>query len=81
MDTATHILVIFLSTFLAIFLLLSILVLIQVMRLLAMIQHIAEKAESVIQSAESVGQIFKNTAGPLAVVKVVSNLVKAVKNK
>ena len=81
MDTATHVLVIFLSAFLALFLLLGIIVLIQVIRLLRLIQHIAEKAEAIIQTAESVGTVFKNVSGPLAVVKVVSNIVHAVKSK
>jgi hypothetical protein len=80
MDTAAHVLVIFLSVFLAIFLLLGIIVAVQVIRLLSMIQHIAKKAETIIESAESVGTIFKNAAGPLAILKVVGNIVHAVKS-
>lgn len=81
MDTATHVLVVILSSFLALFILLGIIVAIQVIRLLTMIQRIAQKAESVIESAESVGAIFKNAAGPLAILKVITNMVRVVKGK
>lgn len=81
MDTATHVLVVILSSFLALFILLGIIVAIQVIRVLTMIQRIAQKAESVIESAESVGAIFKNAAGPLAILKVITNMVRVVKRK
>lgn len=81
MDTATHVLVVILSSFLALFILLGIIVAVQVIRLLTMIQRIAQKAESVIESAESVGAIFKNAAGPLAILKVITNMVRVVKGK
>lgn len=81
MDTATHVLVVILSVFLAIFILLGIIVAIQAIRVLTMIQRIARKAEVVIESAESVGEIFKNAAGPLAILKVVRNMIRVVKGK
>ena len=79
MDTSAHILVIILSVFLALFLLLGIIATVQVIRLLHTIRHIAEKAETIIESAESVGTIFRNASGPLALFKVVRNIVKTVK--
>lgn len=81
MDTATHVLVVILSTFLALFILLSIIVTIQAIRLLTTIQRIAHKAETVIESAENVGTIFKNAAGPLAIMKVIYNMTRVVKGK
>jgi hypothetical protein len=78
MDTATHILVVILSVFLALFLLLGIIVAVQVIRLLKVVSHIAHKAEAVIDSAESVGTIFKNAAGPLALVRVLRNMAHVV---
>jgi hypothetical protein len=80
MDTSTHILVIFLSTALALFLLLSIIVAVQVIRLLRIVQRIAQKAELVVDTAEHVGHIFENVSGPLGVLKMVKNIVDVVHN-
>jgi hypothetical protein len=79
MDTAANILVIVLSVFLAAFLILGIIVAIEVIRLVRVIHRVADKAEVVIESAETVGTIFKNVSGPLALFKVARNIVKAVK--
>jgi len=78
MDTATHILVVILSVFLALFLLLGIIVAVQVIRVLRIVQDIAHKAETVLDSAESVGRIFKEAAGPLALFRVVRNMAHIV---
>lgn len=79
MDTATHILVIILSAFLALFLLLGIIGLVQAIRLMRAIQRIAHKAEAIIESAESVGTLFRNAAGPLAIFKLIRNMAHVVK--
>lgn len=81
MNTASHILVIFLSVFLAVFMLLGIIVLTQVIRFMRSIQRIASRAENIIESAESVGTIFKNVSGPLALFKLIRNIVMTVKGK
>lgn len=75
MNTSEHILVIVLAAALALFLLLAIIISVQIVRLLRMVQHIAQKAEAVIESAESVGTVFKNAAGPMALVRVIRNMV------
>jgi hypothetical protein len=75
MNTSEHILVIVLAAMLALFLLLSVVIAIQIVRLLHKIQLIAQKAESVIESAESVGTVFKNAAGPMALVRVIRNMI------
>lgn len=78
MDASYNILVIVLSVMLAIFLLLSIIIAVQVVRLLKAINRIAEKAEKVVESAESVGRIFRTASGPLAAARVVQNIVESV---
>lgn len=77
MDTATQTLVIILSLFLALFLLLSIIICVQVIKLLHTLRTIADKAERVVDSAESVGTIFRNASGPLALMRVVANMVES----
>lgn len=79
MNTAAEVLVIFLSVFLALFLVLAIIVAIEVIRLVRVVQRVADKAEVVMESAETVSTIFKNVSGPLALFKVARNIVKAVK--
>lgn len=78
MDTSTHILAIILSAALAVFLILSIVIAVQVIRLMRTVNHIAQKAETVIETAESVGKVFKNASGPLAAAKLVQNIVESV---
>jgi hypothetical protein len=75
MNTSEHILVIVLAAALALFLLLSVVVVVQVIRLLRVVRRIIDKAETVIESAETVGTIFKNASGPLALVRVVRNVM------
>ena len=77
--TTDNILLIVLSIFLALFLLLGIGVAIQVLRLLSTVQRIAQKAETIIESAEHVGTIFKDVAGPMAAFKVIRNITHIVK--
>ena len=79
MNTAAEILVIFLSVFLAIFLVLGIIVAVEVIRLVRVVHRVADKAEVVMESAETVGTIFKNVSGPLALFKLARNIVKTVK--
>ncbi len=78
MDTSEQILVIFLSVALAVLLLLSIVVAVLAIKLLQSIKHITEKAEHIVENVEHVGDTFRNAAGPLALMKVVSNIVRVV---
>lgn len=75
MNTSEHILVIVLAAVLALFLLLAIIIAVLIIKLLRKVQYIAQKAESVIESAESVGTVFKNAAGPMALVRVIRNII------
>lgn len=78
MNTAENILVIVLASALAIFLLLAVVAAVQIIRLLKTINKITDKAERVIETAENVGEVFKNAAGPLALARVVGNIIDAV---
>lgn len=81
MDTAEQILVIFLSTALAIFLVLAITIAIMVVRLVANLRMIAQKAESIVDSAESVAEMFKKASGPLTVMHFIRGIARAVADK
>jgi membrane protein implicated in regulation of membrane protease activity len=69
---------IILALTLALFLLLAIVAAVQIVRLLKTINKITDKAERIIETAENVGEVFKNAAGPLALAKIVGNIVHAV---
>lgn len=81
MNTTEHILLIVLAAALALFLLLAIFIAVQIIRLLKAVNKITAKAEHVIETAESVGEVFKNAAGPLALARVVGNIIRAVNKK
>ena len=63
MNTSEQILVITLGIMLALFLLLSILTLVQVLRLAANLRRISEKAEKLVDSAETAMQHKKEQRG------------------
>jgi hypothetical protein len=74
LSTAQQILVIVLSCALAIFLILSIVIAVMVVGLIKKIKIIADKAEHIVHSAENVGQIFKNVAGPMTILRFVRGI-------
>jgi phosphate uptake regulator len=78
MDTATQILVIIVSSLLSITLILAIALLIAVLKLVKNIRRIADKAEQVIENAESAASMFTKAAGPLTFLKTIANIVDSV---
>lgn len=78
MNTTEQIILIILSTFLALFLLLAIMALVSVMKLIRTIREIAEKAERVINSAESVADLFKKASGPVTILNFVRGVANTV---
>ncbi len=76
MNTAEQILVVYLSTALAVFLVIAIIAGVNAIKLLKTLQRIADKAESFASSAEAVGQVFKQTVGALSL----SRFVKGITN-
>ena len=75
MDTATQILVIIISAVLGIFLVLFIIALVYVIGIAHRVKEIVSRAESVAGSVEAAASAFEKTATPLAVLKLVSNIV------
>lgn len=80
MNTTEQALLIILSGTLAIFLILSIAIAIKVLQILKHVRAIVEKAESIADKAEAVSEFFQNTAGPTAVVKLISNIFQSISN-
>jgi len=78
MNTAFDVLVITLASLLGIFLILSIILVSFILKLVASIKRIVAKGEQVIDSAEAAAEVFKHAAGPLGVLKMVTNIVDTV---
>ncbi len=78
MDNAEQILVIVLSSALALFLLLAIIATVKTIQILNHLKSISQKAEKIANTAETVGEFFKYTAGPAAIGKLFSNINEAV---
>lgn len=81
MDTAAEILIIILASVLTIFLIAAITVLVLVVKILKKVKHITATAENVVDSAEAVGEVFRSASGPLALFKVVYNIVDKAKHQ
>ena len=78
---AQSILLIILSSFLALFLILGCVVFVKVIQVLNHLRAISEKAEKIADSAEHIGEFFKHTAGPAAMAKLLANIVENVFHK
>lgn len=74
MDTAFKLLVVIVSSVLALFLLLAIVALIKVIMLIHRIKRLADKAEHLADSAEAVGDFFKKNSSPLT---ILANIVES----
>lgn len=74
-------LLIILSAALAVFLLLSIIALVKIIQILNHIKRIIERAESIADKAEAVGEFFQKTAGPAAIAKLVGNIVHSFRQR
>lgn len=76
MHNAESMLVIIVSAVLAVFLVVAIVVLVLVARLVAAAKRAIGKAEHVMDSAEAATEIIKNAGGPLAILKIVRNVMR-----
>jgi biopolymer transport protein ExbB/TolQ len=74
MDTY-NILVIVLSVLLGIFLILSIVVVVAILRLVKSLKLIVAKGEQLVDAAEEIGSAFKKNAGAAALVKMLLSFV------
>lgn len=81
MENAETILVIFLSTFLAIFLLLAIITTVKVLQMIRRLNRIVDTAESLADKAEHAAALIRNAAVPAMIRKLLSSLADAVSTK
>lgn len=78
MNTSERILVIILASFLAIFLALAITLLVKLIQVTKQLKEIADKAREVADNVESASEMFKKTAGPLALGRFFVNIADTV---
>ena len=81
MENAETILVVFLSSALAIFLILAIVLAVKFIQVVNTLKRIADKAESIAEKAESISDIFQKTAGPVAVGRFFTHIANTVFNR
>ena len=74
-----QVLVIIVSATLTVFLIISIFALVKIIQVLNDIKRITKKAEHIADQAEAVGNFFQNSAGPMAIVKLISNIIQSFK--
>ena len=72
---AYHILVIVLSSLLGIFLLVSIIAVVMVVRLIKSLRLIVAKGEQLVDAAEEIGNTFRRNAGAAELVKMLLSFV------
>lgn len=72
---AESILVIIVSAALTVFLIVAIVSLVMITKLVNSVRTLAKKAEGLVDSAESAADVLKNVGGPLAVFKLVRNII------
>ena len=72
---AEAILVIIVSVTLTIFLIAAITVLVLVSKLIQSVRRIVDHAEAVIETAGSAAEMLRNASGPLALFKVIRNIL------
>jgi len=71
-------LLIILSLFLALFLILSMITLVWVIKILSQLKRIIDSTEKVIDKAENIAVFFEKTAPTVALGRLVSNITEAV---
>jgi Na+-transporting NADH:ubiquinone oxidoreductase subunit NqrC len=74
MTTTEHILLIILTISLVIFVLVVTTAIVLFIKLLKAIRQLVDKAERVLESAETAAVLFKNASGPLAIFKLIRNI-------
>lgn len=71
-------LVIILSVMLALFLLLSIILMVRLIQISRQIRRITDHAENAVDKAEEIATFFEKTATPVALMKLISNISETV---
>jgi gas vesicle protein len=75
MDTASEVLLIIVSSILAIFLIILIAAIVYVLKILRQVKRITERAETVAGSVEAAATAFGKTATPLTVLRIIGTIV------
>lgn len=78
MDTTEKVILVILAAALALFLILAIVTIVLVIRVVKSVNRISQKAEQLIDSAETVGQVFKQTAEQMTFVRLIRNVADLV---
>jgi hypothetical protein len=81
MSTAEQTLVVILASALAVLLILAIVAAVQIIRLVRVLNHIAIKAEEIVDSAERTAELVKTAVGQLSVMRFVQNIVTMVQKR
>ena len=82
MDSAsTDILVVLLSIGMSIVLLFAIIALYYTIKVMRNLKSITDRAEHIAENVDNVSEFFKTTAGPVAITKLIANIVEAVRSK
>jgi hypothetical protein len=76
MNTTDTVLVIILTALLGLFFSLCIAFVVVLIKLVNSIRAVVEKAESVVDSVEEAAEVFRDTQGKLAIIKLMRNIVK-----
>jgi len=76
-----QVLVVIVSATLTVFLIVSIIVLVKIIQVLNDIKRIIKKTEHIADQAEAVVNFFQNSAVPVAIVKLISNIIQSFKSK
>jgi hypothetical protein len=81
MSTTDTVLVIILTCLLGLWLLVGIVLSIVLVKLVNSVRRVVEKAEGVVDSVESAAEIFRDTQGRLAFIKLIRNIIKVAKKR
>lgn len=76
MHTASEILVIIVSSVLAIFLTVLIVLVVLAIKLIKQLKIIVDRAERAVDSVSTAGAMLRDASGPLAILKLVRNIVR-----
>lgn len=78
MNTAEQIILLILASALALFLILAIAAIVAVIKLVKTLREIALKADRIVDSAETVTELFRKASGPMTVLHFVRGVADAV---
>lgn len=80
-DASLKVLVIILSTTLAVFLVLAIVLTIKFIQVASALKNFTQKASELADRAEAVSEFFEHKAGPMAVTNLIGNILEVVSRK